>query len=72
MVGPWPLAPHHDHLQYIHHIHLMQQGQNQGVTLHQKLKMLRIEFCVDRKMRPSMESHPSILLLMDGRERPKM
>ena len=33
MVGPWPLAPHHDHLQYIHHIHLMQWGQNQGVTL---------------------------------------
>ena len=32
MVGPWPLAPHHDHLQYIHHIHLMQQGQNQGIT----------------------------------------
>ena len=33
MVGPWPLAPHHDHLQYIHHhIHLMQRGQNRGVT----------------------------------------
>ena len=32
MVGPWPLAPHHDYLQYIHHIHLMQQGQNHGVT----------------------------------------
>ena len=33
MVGPWPLAPHHDYLQYIHRIHLMQRGQNQGVTL---------------------------------------
>ena len=32
MVGPWPLAPYHDHLQYIHHIHLMQRGQNRGVT----------------------------------------
>ena len=32
MAGPWPLAPHHDHLQYIHHIHLMQRGQNRGVT----------------------------------------
>ena len=32
MVGPWPLAPHHDHLQYIHHIYLMQRGQNWGVT----------------------------------------
>ena len=32
MVGPWPLAPHHNHLQYIHHVHLMQRGQNQGVT----------------------------------------
>ena len=32
MVGPWPLAPHHDYLQYIHHIHLMQWGQNWGVT----------------------------------------
>ena len=32
MVGPWPLAPHRDHLQYIHHVHLMQRGQNQGVT----------------------------------------
>ena len=34
MVGPWPLAPHHDHLQYVHHhIHLMQRGQNRGVTV---------------------------------------
>ena len=32
MVGPWPLAPHHDHLQYIHHVHLMQWGQKWGVT----------------------------------------
>ena len=32
MVGPWPLAPHHDYLQYIHHIQLMQRGQNRGVT----------------------------------------
>ena len=39
---------------------------------HRKLKMLGIEFCFDRKMRPSMESHPSILLLMDCGERPKM
>ena len=30
MVGPWPLAPHHDHLQYIHHIHLTQRGQKPG------------------------------------------
>ena len=33
MVGPWPLAPYHDHLQYIHHIHLMQWGQNRGVIV---------------------------------------
>ena len=33
--------------------------------VHKKLKMLKIEFHFDRKMRPSMESHPSILLLMD-------
>ena len=39
--------------------------------LHQKLKMLEIEFCFDRQMRPSMESQPSILLLMDCGERPK-
>ena len=39
--------------------------------LHQKLKMSRIEFRFDRKMRPSMESHPSIILLMDCGERPK-
>ena len=32
MVGPWPLAPHHDHLQYIRHVHLMQRGQKRGVT----------------------------------------
>ena len=32
MVGPWPLDPHHDYLQYIHHIHLMKWGQNHGVT----------------------------------------
>ena len=32
MVGPWPLALHHNHLEYIHHVHLMQWGQNRGVT----------------------------------------
>ena len=38
---------------------------------HRKLKMSRIKFRFDRKMHPSMESHPSILLLMDCGERPK-
>ena len=33
MVGLFPLAPHHDSLQYIHHVHLMQRGQNWGVTV---------------------------------------
>ena len=37
----------------------------------EKLKMLGIEFCFDRKMRPSMESQPSILLMMDCGERTK-
>ena len=32
MVGIFPLAPRHDPLKYIHHVHLMQRGQNQGVT----------------------------------------
>ena len=32
MVGIFPLAPHHDPLQYMHHVHLMQWGQNRGVT----------------------------------------
>ena len=32
MVGPWPLAPHHDYLQYMYHVYLMHRGQNQGVT----------------------------------------
>ena len=32
MVGILPLDPHHDQLQYIHHVHLMQRGQNRGVT----------------------------------------
>ena len=52
MVGPWPLAPHRDHLQYIHHMHLMQRGQNRGITMavmksvitpkfHKNLKFLR-------------------------------
>ena len=35
------------------------------ISSNEKLKMLEIEFHFDRKMRPSMESHPSILLLMD-------
>ena len=39
MVGPWPLAPNHDHLQYIHHVHLMQRGQNWGVTLSHMLPL---------------------------------
>ena len=38
---------------------------------HQKLKMLGMEFRFDRKMRPSMESHPSLLLLIDCGERTK-
>ena len=37
--------------------------------LHRKLKMPGIEFCFDKKMRPSMESHPSLLFLMDFGER---
>ena len=40
MVGPWPLAPHHDSLQYIHHVHLMQRGQNRGIILHPKIEDL--------------------------------
>ena len=36
MVGPWPLAPHHDYLQgiyiYIYRVYLLHQGQNRGVT----------------------------------------
>ena len=38
---------------------------------HRKLKMLEIEFRFDRKMRPSMESQPSLLLLIDCGERTK-
>ena len=37
----------------------------------QKLKMPGIKFCFDRKMHPSMESYPSLLLLMNCGERPK-
>ena len=37
----------------------------------EKRKMLEIKFRFDRKMRPSMESHPSIIFLMDCGERPK-
>ena len=40
--------------------------------LHRKLKMLGIEFRFDRKMRPSMESQPSLLLLIDYGERKKI
>ena len=39
--------------------------------LHRKLKMLGIEFRFYKEMRPSMESQPSILLLMGCGERPK-
>ena len=39
---------------------------------HQKLKMLRIEFYFDRKMRSSMKSQPRILFLMDCGERHKI
>ena len=38
----------------------------------QKLKITRIKFRLDRKIGPSMESYPSILLLMDCGERPKI
>ena len=39
---------------------------------HRKLKMLGIEFRFDKKMHPSMESLPSILLLMDVERDPKI
>ena len=39
--------------------------------LHQKLKMLGIKIRFDGKMHPSMESYPSLLLLMDYGERHK-
>ena len=32
MVGNFPIVTHHDPLQYIHYIHLMQRGPNRGVT----------------------------------------
>ena len=38
---------------------------------HKKLKMFGIEFRFDRKMHPSMESQPSLLLLIDFGERTK-
>ena len=37
----------------------------------QKLNLPGIKFCFDRKMRPSMESYHSLLLLMDYGERDK-
>ena len=37
----------------------------------QKLKMPGIKFYFDRKMHPSMESYPSLILLMDCGERLK-
>ena len=30
MVGPLPLAPHHDYLQYMDHVYLMQMGSKLG------------------------------------------
>ena len=30
MVGPFPLAPHHDYLQYMYHVYLMQEGLKLG------------------------------------------
>ena len=38
---------------------------------HQKMKIFRLEFHFDKNMRPSMESQPRIILLMDYGERPK-
>ena len=38
---------------------------------HRKLEMLGIEFRFDRKMCPSMESQPSLILLIDSGERAK-
>ena len=39
--------------------------------LRRKLKMLGIEFCFDKKMRPSMESQPCLPLLINCGERTK-
>ena len=30
MVGPWPLAPHQDYVQYVYHVFLMQAGLKPG------------------------------------------
>ena len=37
----------------------------------QKLKIPGIKFCFDRKMHPSMESHPSLVLMINYGERTK-
>ena len=49
MVGPWPLALHHDLLQYIHHVHLMQRGQNRP--------MLQLPYDLDQLGAYTMSYH---------------
>ena len=46
MAGLLPLAPHHDSLQYIHHVSLMQRGQNWGVTQVRRGNCIYSDMCI--------------------------
>ena len=39
MVGPLPLAPHHDYLQYMYHVYVMQTGSKPGCYTNIKVKV---------------------------------
>ena len=49
MVGIFPLGPHHDYLQYIHHIHLMQMGSKLGCYTDPERKTNYHERCHELK-----------------------
>ena len=40
MVGPWPLVPHQDFLQYVYHVFLMQAGLKLGYYMEGQIRAI--------------------------------
>ena len=69
MVGLLPLAPQHDSLQYIHHVHLMERGQNRGVTIDNisAFEIEALEYHTTHSANPPLNiSNPIILVISES------
>ena len=67
MVGPWPLSPHHDYLQYKYHVYLMHRGQNRGVTAPREvIFQFGMDNILEWNVDTNTEKFEPILLIIDS------